>query len=423
MYVIINNIIYISRNIYILMSKMVKVKKYGYKSWDFLERDAFKPYAIEPQINRVPEYDFGLDKTQTERFERIVEKNINMSFHEHLAVFPEEGPRERHRLYKGYEGLAHSGMDFVFDGGARYIGPTGDNTVNYLGMGICDYSHSDLVIPVMTYDDILRAKKEGKVGVAMSTENITDIGQNIDKVDLYWGLGLRLSGLVSYLSNSIGSDLSDTVDGGLKNFGYDVVRRMNKLGMIIDLSHAHDLTAMEAVEASNKPIIITHCGSRTLFNNMRMKPDNVLQAMAEKGGAIGIESAGFGLRSEKYPDASVEGTLEHVEYLMELLGADHVGVGYDSFWGDHAGMYLKRCDDPWKPHKDRPRPKNIPPAFDMCSMRATTPPDFPHVVGAESPSDVLNIAKGLIRDGYSDNEIMKVMGQNGMRIIKANWPK
>jgi membrane dipeptidase len=406
---------------------MVKVKKYdGYNSFDFLESGVdFQPYAIEKQVNRVPEYDFGLDKTQMERFEEIIEKNLTGSLHEHLAVFPLEGSRDRVRLYKGFEGLAHSGLDYVFEGGGRYLGPTDDVTINYLGMSFADYSHQDLVVPVLKVDDIKIAHKEGKVGVIMSVENLTSVGQNIDLLDLYWGLGLRLAGLVSYASNSIGSDLGDVIDGGLKNFGYDVVKRMNRLGMIIDLSHAHDITSMEAIEASSKPLIITHCGTRTLWHNMRMKPDDVLQAMAEKGGVIGIESAGFGLRSEKWPDAHVEGSLEHVEYLMDLLGADHVGVGLDSFYGDHAEMYHKRTYQSMKPHMYRPRPKDLPPPFDdgLVRLRATTPPDFPHVVGAESPNDAINFGKGLVRDGYSDNEIAKVLGLNGLRVIKANWPK
>jgi membrane dipeptidase len=196
--------------------------------------------------------------------------------------------------------------------------------------------------------------------------------------------------------------------------------------MIIDLSHAHDITAKEAIEASDKPVIITHCGSRTMTYTMRMKPDDILQDMAEKGGVIGVEVAGFAPRTKAHPEATIECMLDHMKHLIELLGADYVGGGADSFYGDHSEMYRllgekeKRLP---KPHYSRPRPTDIPPAFSMPKMRALTPPERPYVQGLEHPGEVTNVVKGLVRDGYSDKEITKVMGLNGMRVIKANWPR
>jgi membrane dipeptidase len=169
----------------------------GYNSWDFLEAGVdWEPYPVEEQLNRFPEYDFGLTKTQEERVEELIEKNIIMSFHEHLNVFPLEktadfGARHDSRIMKPYEGLAHSGVDVIFEGGAFYSSPTDDATINYLGMSLCDYSHQELVVPIFTVYDILRAHKENKVSVIMSEENLTGIGQNIDKLDLYWGMGSK----------------------------------------------------------------------------------------------------------------------------------------------------------------------------------------------------------------------------------------
>lgn len=402
----------------------MKVKKWdGYSSWNFLEPKVdFQPYATEKQTNRVPEYDFGLSKTQEERFEEFIEKNIIISLHDHLDVFPLEGSRAQARVYTAYEGLAHSGLDAVFGGGAKYIGPTDEDVVNYLGMSLCDYAHQNLLVPAFNVNDVTRAYKDDKIAVIMSIEKLSSIGHNIDKIDLYFGLGLRQAGLVSVQTNPIGSELSDVRDGGLTDFGYNVVKRMNKIGMIIDLSHAHDITSLEAIEASNKPVTITHCGSRTLTYNMRMKPDDVLQAMAEKGGVIGVEAAGFAPRTDAHPEATIECTLDHIKYLMDLLGKDHVGVGLDAFWGDHAGLYKKYCDYPKKPSDYRPRPPDLPPILDRCKMRAKTPVEFPHVQGLENPGEMINIAKGLIRDGYSDTEIAKIMGLNGLRVIKNNWP-
>jgi len=199
---------------------------------------------------------------------------------------------------------------------------------------------------------------------------------------------------------------------------------MNRTGIVIDVSHASDMTAMDTVEASEKPLCISHVGSRTLTNNARMLPDEIHQACAEKRGLVGVEAAGFAPRTEKNPEASIECLLEHLEYLVDLLGVDYVGAGPDSLWGDHAGLYrdgpkgtvVKRTG---RGHYPRMRPPEMPEIFDSGEMVR----DLDYVKRLESPSDFGNIAKGLVRNGYSDDEIATVIGLNGLRVIKACWPR
>jgi membrane dipeptidase len=401
----------------------------GYTSWSYLEQGVdYETYPLEPQVDRVakiwggPKYDFGLSKAQEERVEELIEKNIIISLHEHLDVGAAGPTPARRRSFKAYEGLAFSGLDAVFD---NSVGSTFDQAVNFLGMAQCDYAHQDFVIPALKVDDITRAFSEGKVAVIQSIEQASAIDRDVDKIDLLYGLGVRSMGIVYSESNTLGSGLKELGDSGLTDVGYDAVKRMNKTGVIVDVSHAGSRTAMEAVEASEKPILISHCGSRTLTNNARMLPDEVLRACAEKGGVVGVEVAGFAPRTKKHPDAAIECLLEHAEYLINLLGANHVGAGPDTMYADHARSYrggapigtVRRASG--RGHYDRPRPSGMPEMFDSAEMAR----NLDYVKGLESPSDFTNIACGLVRDGYSDQEIAKVMGLNGLRVIKACWLK
>jgi len=402
-----------------------KDKKWdGYTSWSYLEAGVdYHDYMLERQVDRVPPYDFGLTKDQEARVKSIIEDNIVIDLHEHLDVFPAEPlPRQaRTRVFTGYEGMAASGCDVIFD---NCVCSTLDRAIEFLGMRQCDYDHQGFVVAARTVDDIKRAFKEGRVAIVNTLEQASAIDRDVDRIDLLYGLGARSMGIVYSESNTLGSGLSELGDGGLTDLGHDAVKRMNKTGVIIDVSHAGDRTAMDTVEASGKPLLISHVGTRTLTDNARMLPDDVLQACAEKGGVVGVEVAGFAPRTKKHPEASIECLLEHLEYLIDLLGVDHVGAGPDTLWGDHQGLYrqgpLGTVNKPkGRGHHPRPRPPEMPEVFDSGEMVR----DLDYVKGLESPTDFSNIARGLVRDGYSDTEIAKVMGLNGLRVIEACWPK
>lgn len=400
----------------------------GYTSWSYLKENVdYAVYPLEPQVDRVAkmwrgaEYDFGLSKTQEEHVEELIEKNIIISLHEHLDVHPVGSAPATHRVFKAYEGMAFSGLDAVFD---NSVGTTMDEVINFLGMGQCDYAHQDFVVLALKADDITRAFKEGKVAVVQAIEQSSAVDRDVDKIDLLYGLGIRSMGVVYAESNTLGSGDKEIGDGGLTDVGYDAVKRMNKTGVIVDVSHAGSRTAMEAIEASDKPVLISHCGSRTLTKTTRMLPDEVMQACAEKDGVIGTEVAGFAPRTKKHPEASIECLLDHMKYLAELVGVDHVGAGPDTLYADHTGLYrggpVGTVNEPsGRGHNVRPRPAGVLEAFNSAEAVR----NLEYVKGLESPSDFCNIIRGLVRDGYSDQEIAKLAGLNGLRIIKECWPK
>jgi membrane dipeptidase len=231
------------------------------------------------------------------------------------------------------------------------------------------------------------------------------IGNDLDRVDVLYGLGVRCMGLVYSESNAIGSGLREKADGGLTDFGYRVVDRMNRLGMAIDLAHVGDRTSLDAIEASSKPVFITHAGSRTVWPTKRMKPDNVLQAMAERGGVIGIEAAPHTTLSETHPRHSIESVMDHFRYLEKLIGIDHVAFGPDTLFGDHVAL-----------HKLFSKQLSVAQIQSGKSF-----PEVEYVDGLENPSEYVNIVRWLVREGYSDQDIAKVVGENVLRVLGSVW--
>jgi membrane dipeptidase len=156
-------------------------------------------------VDRGPPYDFGLSKVQEERVEGIIKENIIISLHEHLNVFAAGQAPSRRRSFVGYEGLAHSGMDAVFD---NCVCSTFDQVVSFMGMRLCDYAHQDFVTPALKADDVTRAFKEGKVAIIQTIEQASAIDRDVDKIDLLFVLGVRSMGIVYSESNTLGSGLS-----------------------------------------------------------------------------------------------------------------------------------------------------------------------------------------------------------------------
>ncbi len=409
---------------------MGRRKKYlGYKAFQYLEpRVDFREFKLVKEIDRVEPYFIQLSKAEEERVEEIIEKNILISLHDHPIVGPEDTNQifeydRAGREFIAYEGLSVSGLDAVFDnmmnGSAIVTSKMGwkwSDVIHDLGMRLSDIAHQDFVIHCKKVDDIIEAHETGKVAIIFTIESLTPIENEVDRIDVLYGLGLRSMGITYTESNMLGSGGEELKDAGLTDLGYDAVKRMNKIGVLIDVAHTGDQTALDTIEASDKPIIMSHAGARALCDTTRLFPDNVLQALAEKHGVIGVEAAPNSTPTKKHPRHSIESVMEHVEYCVDLMGVDHVGLGPDTFYGDHVGYY--RAYDRWSRtggigHYERER-RPPPPWLDLESM-------VEYVKGLENPSDFPNIVRWLVKHGYSDPEIAKIIGGNGLRLLKAAW--
>jgi membrane dipeptidase len=208
-----------------------------------------------------------------------------------------------------------------------------------LGIRLCDMAHKDFMVHVTRVEDILKAHEEGKVGWVASIEGAAMIENELDRIEVLYGFGVRALGIAYSEGNSLGAGLKEPRDGGLTVFGRKAVERMNKVGMLIDCSHCGDQTTLDTIDASEKPIILSHIGARALWDSNRLAPDEVLEACAAKGGLVGIEAAPHTTLTYNRRTHDLEAFMEHFEYVKSLVGIDHVGFGPDSIFGDHVGLH------------------------------------------------------------------------------------
>jgi membrane dipeptidase len=398
----------------------MRVKPYdGYKSYQYLEPGAdYKPFKLAKEIGRVPAFQVPVTPEQEERGNRIFEKSLVISLHDHPFIVPEDVNeifeyRRHGRDWTGYEGLAHSGLDVIFDnfmdGTAMITSQAGwkwTDILHDLGMRYSDLAHQKLVYRAETVDDLLRAKPSGRIALVPSLEAATAIENEIDRVDVLYGFGVRMMGIAYSEANALGAGLKERRDGGLTDFGRKVVRRMNKIGMAIDVSHSGDQTSLDTIETSEKPIFITHAGARALWDTPRMKPDAVLKACAAKGGVIGIEAAPHTTLTQKNKKHSIESFMEHFEYIAGLVGIDHVAFGPDTLFGDHVGLHHVFAS-----------------ALSIASAHGKAAfEEVEYVKGIENPGEAFpNIVRWLVSHGYSDGDIEKVLGGNILRVLRQVW--
>ncbi len=209
-------------------------------------------------------------------------------------------------------------------------------------------------------------------------------------------------------ANALGSGLREERDGGLTELGKQVVRRMNALGMTIDLAHVGDRTSLDTIELSEKPVFITHAGARGLWPTRRMKPDEVIRALAAKGGVIGIEAAPHTTLTEAHKEHSLESVMEHVGYCVDLVGADHVALGPDTLFGDHVGLHHAFAE-----------------ALSIGKVHAGVSfEEVAYVAGMENPGEAMRNAVGwMVKRGWKDDDIAKVAGGNVIRVLKETWAR
>jgi membrane dipeptidase len=249
--------------------------------------------------------------------------------------------------------------------------------------------------------DIVRAKRDGRCAVIMGLQN-ADHFERVADVKTFYELGQRCAQLTYNSQNRIGSGSTERVDGGISDFGVEIIQAMNAVGMLIDVSHSGPRTTIGAIEASPKPIAITHSNCAALRAHPRNKSDEAIRALAAKGGVMGIT----GVRN--FVSATDPTTIinigEHVDHVVKLVGIDHVGIGTDADlngYDDTSPEINKMLRGSYK---------------DSYAFR-----DKIDVDGFDHPRKMYDLTEELIRRGYSDANIRAVLGANFMRLLSATW--
>ncbi|MGW8268436.1 MAG: dipeptidase [Longimicrobiales bacterium] len=404
-------------------------KRYdGYRSFQYLEagRD-YRPFELTREIGRVEPFLLPLSEEEEARVNRLIDEAVLVSLHEHLGLFPADISETPAMVREGrqataFEGLSHAHWDAVFDnlldgictmhskGGWKW-----EEVLQDLGIRLCDLAHQDFLEPALKVEDIHRARRDGKMAWIASMEGAAMIENELDRIEVLYGFGVRLLGIAYSEANALGSGLKEPRDGGLTVFGRKAVERMNKVGMLIDCSHCGDQTTLDTIEVSEKPIVLSHIGARALWDSNRMAPDEVLVACAAKGGVIGIEAAPHTTLTYNRRVHDLEAFMEHFEYVKGLVGIDHVGFGPDTLFGDHVGL-----------HHTYAANLSIQEAHGgSAAKRREKGMDYEEVAyvkGIENPVEgSRNILRWLVKQGYSDEDIRKAMGGNALRLMEAAW--
>ena len=260
-----------------------------------------------------------------------------------------------------------------------------------------------------TTDDVLAAGAQGAVAVVLNFQNGQPLGQELGRLNLFRALGLRNIQLTYNERNAIGDGCLEPSGAGLSRFGRQVVRAMNGLGMLIDLSHTGRRTSMEAIELSEQPCVFSHANPKALADNPRNLDDDQIRACADKGGVIGACAWGPILWTGREEPPGLAELLDHIDYLAELAGVDHVGVGTDStssIRDQHIFEHAREVNAAY------------PEVTDGFVARFGGTPLHRYPVPIHEFSSV---ARGLSGRGWAPGDVAKVVGGNFMRVWKQVW--
>lgn len=271
------------------------------------------------------------------------------------------------------------------------------------------HERADVITQVLNIEDIHRAKREGKVGIILGWQNTSPIENDLDRLELFHRLGVRVMQVTYHERNLLGDGCMERQDGGLTNFGVDAVREMNRLGILLDLSHVGIATTMDAIEISEKPVAITHANAKSYYDHRRNKTDDAIKLMAEKGGVIGSTCIRTFLRNST--QATMEDYLDAIEHLVEMVGVDHVGVGTD-----HT---QDQTSDFWK-YIGAQQGTKFPSSFTAVSGDPQPWQDH-YPDDLETPDQLPNLVEGLLNRGYIGDDIIKILGGNWIRLFGEVW--
>jgi membrane dipeptidase len=262
--------------------------------------------------------------------------------------------------------------------------------------------YSSLIMPVRTTDDIRRAKELGKVGLIFGFQSTSPIEDDLYLLSIFKELGVRIIQLTYMNRNYVGDGCLERTDCGLSGFGLEVVEEMNRLGILIDLSHVGYTTTMEAIEASEKPVAFTHANPRALCDHPRNKTDEQIKALTGKGGVIGANIFPSFLAAGS--KATIEDVVDVIDYLVDLAGIDHVGIGTDFTEGQTREWF-----DWLLTGKSKKEP----------GMTIEYPIVNPE--GIQSAADFPNITQALLARGYAEPDVRKIIGENWLRLFEQVW--
>jgi membrane dipeptidase len=253
-------------------------------------------------------------------------------------------------------------------------------------------SHPEKYILALTVQDILKAKETGKLAIAFDLEGSEPLLGNLNMISFYYDVGVRQM-LLAYNKDNRASGGCMEGHIGLTDFGKDVIREMNRVGMVVDVSHMGYRATMDAFEVSTKPVIFSHSNPKVLRDHARNISDEQIKACAQTGGVIGINGIGDFLNG-----TSSEVYVQNIEYVMNLVGPKHVGLGIDYVVDKQELIdYIKGHPDVFPPEK------------------------FSDYLAMVEPEQIPEFTELLHQKGYGAQVINDILGGNFLRVAQQVW--
>lgn len=266
----------------------------------------------------------------------------------------------------------------------------------------------DLVL-VRKASDIEKAKATGKMGIILHFQGGDPIENRLDYIDAYKSMGVGMIQLTYNVKNRIGDGCEERTDAGLSKFGLAVIKRMNESRIIVDCSHTGLRTSLEAIDASARPPVFSHAGIRSVHPSPRNIVDEQIKAVAAKGGLVGANTYPPFVSGDKQP--TLEQLIDHIKYIADLVGVDHIGLGLDYFAGQHPYVTDEQAMATYKRYLD----------IGMWSPASYPPPPYIYPKGIETPDKCANLTEALLGSGFSVEEVKKIIGGNWMRVFREVW--
>lgn len=264
--------------------------------------------------------------------------------------------------------------------------------------------HHDLIMPVREPSDIQRAREADRIGIFLGAQNCSPIEDDIDMVAVMRQLGLMIMQLTYNNQSLLACGCYESEDSGITRFGRQVIAEMNRVGMVIDMSHSGERSTLEAIEFSERPVIISHANPEFFHPAKRNKSNRVLEAIAECDGLLGFSAYPFHLKDG--PDCTLEAYCDMIARTVDLMGIEHVGIGTDLCQNQPVSILEWMRNGRWSKEMDYgegsagnagwPRP--------LSWLRDSR--DFPHFI------------HGLRGRGFDDEEVARIMGRNWVELLE-----
>jgi len=244
--------------------------------------------------------------------------------------------------------------------------------------------------------DVRAAKSAGKLAIGFHLQGAGPLRYDPFLISLYYRLGVRWMILAYNTRNPLGDGCHEPGNAGLSMLGRAFVREMNRVGMMIDASHAGERTSLDMIELSEKPIIFSHSNARALKNHERNVTDEQIRALAAKGGVLGVNSIGAFVNEDH--SSGVPGLIRHIDHIVQMAGPSHVGLGLDVvFYQDFMSKLYNA--GPMMAERGYPRP----PWSDL------------------RPEQLAGLVDAMLALGYGEPAIKGILGENFLRVAEENW--